>query len=224
MRGFVISIAVFALFGGCEFKCSTGGFNTEKVQKKIEKTMADQGVEVKATCPEIKKNATTNCTAKTTDGKTIIVEVVTDGSKAKYETKNVAMGKKIAPRIQADYKDKYNLVMETFTCPNLIVSGDTVTCAGKAQGVDIPFKLSVDTKGIHWEPTAGVIVAAKIEPLLQKQLGGPAKVTCDFRIRVSKPGDRFACSADKPDGTKVVVHFKITDTNGGITMGLTPPE
>ncbi len=224
MRSLCMVGAALVFFGGCEFKCNVGGFSKKKIQKKIEKTLASQGIEAKATCPKIEKNSKATCTAKTGEGKTIIVEVVTDAKKAHFETKNVVFGPKVQALIVKQYKTKHNIAVADVRCPKIAFSGATTSCSGRSQGVELEFRVSVGESKLQAAPGKGFIFSAKLAKLIQGALKTPHKVDCGQAVRVSKPGSRFTCNTQLPTGAKQAVHVLVTDTAGNIRYGAVPPQ
>ncbi len=121
------------------------------------------------------------------------------------------------------------------TCPSgtrVLKEGDTFDCDGKPPegGHLVVNVIQKDDQGnIDWNLTKleGFLSLQKVEDAikqgLKEQVNADATVSCgegDKKLRVSKPGDTFDCTATTTDGAPRTVKVTVKDTDGNISWVL----
>jgi hypothetical protein len=117
------------------------------------------------------------------------------------------------------------------TCPRGVkLAKGTVTECDVKLG-ELPGKAKItqtdDQGNVSWELSEGYVISAKAEEYLTselgKQAGGPVKVDCGERARVSEPGKTFRCKATPQSGAPPVeVELTITDKTGTFDAKVVP--
>jgi len=225
-----LALLFFAAMGGCEFNCQVGGISKEKVEAAIrEKIAAQVSEEFKVTCPAIVKDATTACSVVMDGGQTFTVDVTSKGGSVDYESKGVAFGKLLGPKLRDGMKSELSLELDEVSCPPVLLAHDGAEglCQGKAKDLAVPIALRFDKKGeYNFQPTGGVIVTQKAEELVVgrfKAQNIEAKVSCGPQpFRLSVPGATFECQASDATGKSIPIYFRVTSATGDVDMGTEP--
>ncbi len=171
MKLWLVCAALFVASIGASCKGRrASGFDARRIQRDIETRLAGSSITAKVTCPAIESDSTTSCTAKTRDGKSFTVEVTTKGKMASFEPKGLVVGAKVERHIKKHYATRFEFKLDELRCPPLVVSGETPTCSGKAQGVNVKIGISYDGAILIFKPVQGLITGTQAATRTLRQL------------------------------------------------------
>ena len=213
------SVLVLALMGSCD----KGRLNAKNLQKKIDATLAADGMIATTTCPKINKNSKVTCIAKTKDGTEITIDVVTDAKRADYKVTNAHSGKKVADLLTRLYLTKSKVALTAVTCPEAVIVGKEARCTANAESIPLSIRVTTTGKNVNFVADPDLITTESLTAGLRRKTKTKVTLDCGTRLRLAEPGKRFTCTASDPSGKKAVVHYKIVNTKGRVVDGLTPP-
>lgn len=225
-KQFVFStLAALTLLPACEFHCSVGKDTKEKVQSMVEKDLLKKpGISVKVVCPKLKDVESAKCDVSTEAGLSfsVIVSRNEDGGWG-YKTEGVAFGTQVEDVFKKLYSDKFGLVLEKISCPEIVKLGSEAVCEGLDQGIKIPFEVMYTTKDgkddLDFRPKSGILLIAKLEAaiLAKEKDKGVTKVECGKpRLMVSVPDKKFECTLSGAKGLLRTQTILITNETGGV--------
>lgn len=219
------TLATLVLLPACEFHCSVGKDINEKVQSSVEKTLLKKfDLAVKVVCPKLKDVDSAKCDASTDSGLSFPLRVNLDeDGEWNYQTEGVAFGSQVEDVFKNLYSDKFGLVLEKISCPEIVKLGNEAVCDGLDQGVKIPFEVMYTTKDgkddLDFRPKSGILIIGKLEAaLLDKGKDkGVTKVECGKpRLMVSVPDKKFECTLSGAEGLLRTQTILITNETGGV--------
>jgi len=225
----LVLVALVAM-AGCEFNCQVGGISKAKVEASIREKIAAQVDDAfKVTCPTIAKDAVTPCSVVMDGGQTFTVDVTSKGSEVNYESRGVAFGKLLGPKLRDGVASEFALELDEVSCPPVILAHDGAEgqCQGNKGELVVPIALRFDKQGDYkFQPAGGVIVSSKAEELVVSRFKAQnieVKASCGPpALRLSIPGTTFECKASDATGKSIPIYFRVTSPTGDVDMNTTP--
>jgi hypothetical protein len=213
-----IVAGLLMVWSACTFEANCGGKpNKKKTEKKITEDLRTAGV-TKVECPELEKKGSVTCKASTDDGRVYNIQVIGNGSKLRWETKELAQGSKIAADIKAQF-GKSGLELGGVTCPEVFDPKRTAFCHGTAGGKKLRVRVEL-TKSVAYNIDQGVVKAAVLEKSILADSGAPgvtlSKVSCPVRWVVLEAGAKMTCKATGAGGQAYEVEVVQKDDKGNV--------
>lgn len=217
-REIALGAGALAMVVACNVKT---GASSKRVAEAIKETLGAKGLElVEVTCPQGPLLGEVTCTGRTADGVEVPVDttIEKDGILRKnlqMHTRGVAVGAVVAERIGTSMRDTYGTTIDDLTCPMAVPEGQTFTCKGTLEGVEVV----IETDGDRWDSKRGVVAAKKLIELVETRaaskgmdLGGQP-LDCGRTLFPTRPGSEITCKNDA-----LGVRFKVRDDGSGVDV------